>query len=657
MCWSYGADLANNEKQRCIKETLKEVVQLDARESTKIIYAGMRLSFSTCQILDVSSGIYSTRKCNDVITDRFICAAALPPNRYFYPKSHPESNICTGQTQISSQFKQIFCSAEGVGTAQLGMQNDASIMSLNGNHIPVIEPGLFEGLEDLRELSLSGNQIRDIMANGFQDLERLETLDLSNNELEGLTKDVYKGLWNLKDLRIEGNKGPLTLEPSCFEHLENLETLVLSSTKIQGGSLKGSMFSGLFSLKVLHFVGSNIHTISKDTFKHISNVKTIDLRNNSLANTKYERQMFGNLSNLISLSSDHMALCCIAPKVPKCDPQPDYLSSCMDLIKSDMLRIALWVVGLLILLGNITVMGLRARQTSESSNINRIMVINLSISDFLMGAYIVIIAAMDIRFRGKYAENQSEWVNGRICMIAGFVVSLSSQMSVFTLVTMTFDRFSRVVFPFKHSLHLTKRTACTILASGWILCVSLSGLPLLPLTYFGSHAFYSQYGFCLPLVLVNFHFQGWEYSFALFNVATFVGFLLVAACYLAMYCSTVLRHRSTRTSHTGPDIRDMKMARKMLWIVVTDFCCWVPIAILGFLALCDITLPGDKFAYVSIFVLPINSAINPMIYTFSTIPWRKMFCKSSSVNNSQTPQTGLSEIRNSLGNAHGLTNA
>ncbi|CAH1776823.1 unnamed protein product [Owenia fusiformis] len=128
MCWSYGADLANSDKKRCIKETLKETQRGDI-ESKTIIYAGTRLSSTTCEILEVPPGIYSTRKCNDVITDRFTCVSLS--ERSIDPKSHPESNICTRQTKISPQLKQIYCSPKGVGTARLGMQNDTSNLSLN----------------------------------------------------------------------------------------------------------------------------------------------------------------------------------------------------------------------------------------------------------------------------------------------------------------------------------------------------------------------------------------------------------------------------------------------------------------------------------------------------------------------------------------------
>ena len=58
------------------------------------------------------------------------------------------------------------------------------------------------------------------------------------------------------------------------------------------------------------------------------------------------------------------------------------------------------------------------------------------------------------------------------------------------------------------------------------------------------------------------------------------------------------------------------MAVKMSMIVGTDFFCWMPIIILGILVQAGtITLTSDVYAWLVVFVLPINSSINPYLYT------------------------------------------
>ena len=66
--------------------------------------------------------------------------------------------------------------------------------------------------------------------------------------------------------------------------------------------------------------------------------------------------------------------------------------------------------------------------------------------------------------------------------------------------------------------------------------------------------------------------------------------------------------------------RESKMAKRMMLIVLTDFLCWMPIIVIGLLSLLGKFHDPEKQAYVwiAVFVLPVNSALNPILYTFST---------------------------------------
>ncbi len=42
-------------------------------------------------------------------------------------------------------------------------------------------------------------------------------------------------------------------------------------------------------------------------------------------------------------------------------------------------------------------------------------------------------------------------------------------------------------------------------------------------------------------------------------------------------------------------------------------------SIVGFLALSGVSIPGEIYAWTVVFILPVNSAINPILYTISSI--------------------------------------
>ena len=53
---------------------------------------------------------------------------------------------------------------------------------------------------------------------------------------------------------------------------------------------------------------------------------------------------------------------------------------------------------------------------------------------------------------------------------------------------------------------------------------------------------------------------------------------------------------------------------------LTDFSCWVPVIVLSILALVGKFYDPEGLVYVwfAVFVLPVNSSVNPVLYTFST---------------------------------------
>ncbi|CAH1802539.1 unnamed protein product [Owenia fusiformis] len=551
----------------------------------------------------------------------------------------------------------------------------------------------FGGLHKLKEMSLYNSSLEyTINSKPFYDLTSLERLDISGCGIKR-TEDVFlpnpdllqrlgigqldkfnvmfrnpTDYSNLLGLYVKYHvSNNETISDGQFNGLNKLKTLEFDSIDIP--LLKPAMFEGLDSLTHLRLWDCHILIIEQHVFTQIRNIEFIRIVQKTLP--KYPVSLFQGLEKLTQVSSDHEEFCCIVPTTVKnCIPQLDHLSSCGDLVKNDILRVSLWTFGICILFGNSAVILYRFRENGVQYNyINRILIMNLSLSDMIMGVYIIIIAAMDMKYRDTYFQNLGIWTKSNLCMASGFIASLSSEMSVYILVVMTLDRFLKIVFPFKVWLHFSKRVVHGVLIVGWTLCITLTALPLLPLDYFRPHEFYTQSGFCLPLMLnydpskeamlnarkstgleddialnrqrqqTYFHFNGWEYSFALFNVVNLLAFLLIAAGYLAIFVATMIS-KSKSKQGSGQE-QERRMALKLMWIVGTDFCCWVPVIIMGFLTYYKVALPGEIVAYVSIYVLPINSAINPILYTFSTLPWNKLWkkCKCRSAPQPQPAPT------------------
>ena len=68
---------------------------------------------------------------------------------------------------------------------------------------------------------------------------------------------------------------------------------------------------------------------------------------------------------------------------------------------------------------------------------------------------------------------------------------------------------------------------------------------------------------------------------------------------------------------------DLIVARRLVALAMTDFLCWFPIGLLGLLASQGIAVPGEVNVGMAIFVLPLNSALNPFLYTLNIILERR----------------------------------
>ena len=196
--------------------------------------------------------------------------------------------------------------------------------------------------------------------------------------------------------------------------------------------------------------------------------------------------------------------------------------------------------------------------------------------------------------------------------MAGFLSLLSNEVSAFIICVITLDRFIVLRFPFSRVRlkHTSTLITCLFI---WLTGVLLAALPLTPMT---SHwRFYEQTGVCIPLPITRTNVQ--TYSFAIMIVLNFVLFVFIALGQVAIVLTVYSSSKALDKSKSKP--MDMKLARRLMSIVVTDFLCWFPVGLLGLLAWRGMAVPGEVNVAVVTFVMPLNSALNPFLYTLNVV--------------------------------------
>ena len=148
---------------------------------------------------------------------------------------------------------------------------------------------------------------------------------------------------------------------------------------------------------------------------------------------------------------------------------------------------------------------------------------------------------------------------------------------------------------------------------------------------FDISTFQGRSSVCLPLQLSSERLAGWEYSVGVFIALNLAAFLFIMAAYIAIIVKVSKSQRRVK-AHGESDVssnsikRESALARRVFAIILTDFSCWVPVIILSILALTGQFHDEEGLVYVwfAVFVLPVNSSVNPVLYTFSTPKVRRL---------------------------------
>lgn len=330
--------------------------------------------------------------------------------------------------------------------------------------------------------------------------------------------------------------------------------------------------------------------------------------------------------------------CSMTPRVVKCTPQSDGISSFANLIENRVLRYSAWMMALLTCFGNVLVLWVRCTGRDEKQTNKNVstLIRNLAIADLFMGLYLLIISVQDERFRDNYHKSANDWVASWGCVVSGIVAMISSEVSLLILAFMSLDRFLVIADPFGAQSRFSYRKMTAPLFVIWLLGTMISVVPAI--YYRSSSKFYGVYsGTCFPLHLEDLYPVGWEYSAFLFFGVNLVLLLMMVSLYAGLLYSI------RKTSHATPlAFNDCEITIRFFFIVLTSVSCWASIISFKLLAIVGYEfgrkstveileggglfppplllffLPVDIYAFVVVYLLPLNSAVNPLLYTFTT---------------------------------------
>ena len=525
--------------------------------------------------------------------------------------------------------------------------NKLTSLNIANNNLTVLPKGLFMGQANLVVLTLETNWIISLHENLFNETTKLTQLWCCCNSLVQLSNNLFKRLSNLQALDLADNK-IMEINKEMFRYLTNLRYLYLSNNRFK--ALNIDLFHYTSQIAFLDLSGNELLNIPD--ISHLEQLFYVNVKGNTL--TDITDETFFNLSNQAELIAGQHEVCeCYVSKDIQCTAVEDRSSflTCDRLLSDKVLVVVMWLIGLNAIAGNIFVLCQRKFKSGENK-VQNFLLGNLAMSDLLMGVYMLLVASADIYFGGHFPMRAEAWRSGITCRIAGTISILSSEASVFFITLISLDRFICIKYPF--SRRKLGKTSSTLIASlVWIISLALAivpstlagkidkfydnshvciGLPLAKLQIYETHqpeewvSICSSDDFCYYEKPVESKFvgeiNGMIFASVMFLGVNFICYIFILACYIEIVRAVF---KSSQRAGLNQAMKEqIRLTRKVAAIVLTDFFCWFPIIILGILVQVGVlTLSASVFAWCVSFVLPINSAINPYLYTISAVICRR----------------------------------
>ena len=544
-------------------------------------------------------------------------------------------------------------------------------LNLGNNMLKEIQPGVFNALRNLTHLYMHSNMLKAVKPGVSKGLGNLLLLDLSSNMLELVQGGVFSGFTKLKYLYLDSNLlsrllspvlGELTrlvilnlshnqlvhLHPDTFQNFSNLDSLILRNISLT--FLPEDIFLPMRLLQFLDLSANKLNELRFHPFKGCTILETLNITQNPLLWISTDSFIGLNVSAQVLV--DNPASCCfITNSNCKSRSTKSPFLTCGRMLPYDVLRVGIWVVSIFAIVNNILGILVRCKQRKQANKVQFLLITNLSISDLLMGVYLIILLSVDLYYTDYFPSHSYSWRNSILCRIAGSLSVLSSEASVFFITMISIDRAIAISFPFR-AHRLSTKSSCMIISLLWCLAFGISitsfllsemdsdvyavpeicvGLPLSRQHTYNKTEISAQVSrsFDATASVLEYKASGSQaamyFSIAIFTVLNLFCFFVVAFCYLTIFITATKTARKSGRSISLKE--DIQMAKKMFLLVLTDFCCWVPIGVLSILVQAGaVEVNPVAYAWIATFILPINSSINPFLYTLGDVIADKVSC-------------------------------
>ena len=316
---------------------------------------------------------------------------------------------------------------------------------------------------------------------------------------------------------------------------------------------------------------------------------------------------------------------------------------------------------------------------SESLNgrTDKLLIILIAVGDCLIGVYLLGIAAVNTQHKDNFCQVKFKWLTSNFCNALGVISTIGSQLSLSSMASLSISRLVNINTMVPKNPKTLKSHLKILMLLLFLLFISLTiaFFPLLPVledffvnglhydkvtlftgmvdknthyrilkSYNGRYRnqdlswatirrmvremfsndyggvegakveFYGTDSVCIFKYLVTAADPQHAYSLAIL-LMNFFCFILISVCYIIIHCYVKRSARHCTMEISRSRRRELKLQTKISIIIATDFLCWIPFIVVCLLHYFEAINATPWYPIFSIIILPLNSIINPLLYS------------------------------------------
>ncbi|KAL4231233.1 hypothetical protein ACF0H5_008815 [Mactra antiquata] len=226
------------------------------------------------------------------------------------------SCICRDESSYTNGTYKLMvnCTSSGLKVVPTYIPSNTTVLTLDGNSIKSLTPGIFKNLTILKYLDLSNNEITSLDFGVFEGLNNLLTLELDENKIRytasSFPEGIFKPLVSLHRLNLRQkfhnvlNDERLIYPVNALVNLTNLRQLLIDGIDSNFNGTAFSKMSYVESLTLTSQYGRcRLKTTTPGMFNTLKSVVIMDISNCSLV--KVEENSFCELKSLSEIDLSH----------------------------------------------------------------------------------------------------------------------------------------------------------------------------------------------------------------------------------------------------------------------------------------------------------------------------------------------------------------